>query len=126
MRRDRPSSWKTRPTAELIWERRALAASRSVWPSARHDWREQGNTVVIDSAFVSKAHAVIRYVAGQFRSRSEERQWHARNGCPIAMSVLAGDVEVGDQAFRVQRRPQDGQVRPAKHLRIRRSSQNRS
>jgi len=88
----------------LIWEREgARRVTFEVWPERPITiGREQSNTVVIDSAFVSKSHAVIRYVAGQYQVEDLKSANGTRvNGQPIAMSVLApGDVlEVGDQRF---------------------------
>jgi FHA domain-containing protein len=88
----------------LIWEREgARRVTFEVWPERPLTiGREQGNTVVIDSAFVSKSHAVIRHVAGQYQVEDLKSANGTRvNGQPIAMSVLApGDVlEVGDQRF---------------------------
>jgi predicted component of type VI protein secretion system len=88
----------------LIWEREgARRVTFEVWPERPITFgREQGNTVVIDSAFVSKSHAVIRYVAGQYQVEDLKSANGTRvNGQPIAMSVLGpGDVlEVGDQRF---------------------------
>jgi FHA domain len=88
----------------LIWEREgARRVTFEVWPERPITiGREQTSTIVIDSAFVSKSHAIIRYVAGQYQVEDLKSANGTRvNGQPIAMSVLApGDVlEVGDQRF---------------------------
>jgi tetratricopeptide (TPR) repeat protein len=88
----------------LIWERDgARRVTFEVWPERPVTiGREQGNTIVIDSAFVSKAHAVIRYVAGQYQVEDLKSANGTRvNGQPIAMSVLVPNdvLEVGDQRF---------------------------
>lgn len=88
----------------LIWEREgARRVTFEVWPERPITiGRDQSSTVVIDSAFVSKSHAVIRYVAGQYQVEDLKSANGTRvNGQPIAMSVLVpGDVlEVGDQRF---------------------------
>lgn len=91
-----------RPT--LIWERQgAKAVAFDVWPERPLTIGREGmNTVVIESAFVSKTHAVIRYVGGQYQVEDLKSANGTRvNGQSITTSVLVpGDVlEVGDQRF---------------------------
>src|SRR5262245_30737855 len=88
----------------LVWEREGRRrVTFEVWPERPITiGRDQSNTVVIDSAFVSKAHAVIRYVAGQYQVEDLKSANGTRvNGQPIAMSVLVPNdvLEVGDQRF---------------------------
>jgi pSer/pThr/pTyr-binding forkhead associated (FHA) protein len=62
--------------------------------------REAGNDVVLKSSFVSKAHAVVRYEAGQFLIEDLKSSNGTRvNGAPISIWQLTpGDrLELGDQ-----------------------------
>jgi hypothetical protein len=62
--------------------------------------REAGNDVVLKSSFVSKAHAVVRYEAGQFLVEDLKSSNGTRvNGSPISIWQLTpGDrLELGDQ-----------------------------
>jgi hypothetical protein len=111
MRRDGPGQSQggaSGPEVEfptLVWEK--ADGSKLEFPIAQTQpislGREVGNTVVLDSNFVSKRHATVRYEGGQYivedlRSANGTRL----NGAPVSISLLTpGDaIEVGDQTLR--------------------------
>ena len=64
--------------------------------------REAINRIAVNSSVISKAHAVVRYEAGEYVVEDLKSSNGTRlNGEPIAMSVISlGDViEIGDQQF---------------------------
>jgi pSer/pThr/pTyr-binding forkhead associated (FHA) protein len=80
---------KGAPVEYEVWQERPLTIGR-----------DGTNTIVIDSPFVSKSHAIVSYTAGQYTVEDLQSANGTRlNGAPIAVSVLTpGDVlEVGDQ-----------------------------
>jgi len=79
------------PTEHEVWPERPMTIGR-----------DATNSVVIDSPFVSKTHAIIRYSGGEYTVEDLKSANGTRvNGAPILVSVLSlGDVlEVGDQRF---------------------------
>ncbi len=105
MRRESPIVPETkidRPV--LVWQpTTGRPIEYEVWPERPLTiGRDGASTVVIDSPFVSKQHAVIRYTVGQYQVEDLKSANGTKvNGAPIAVSLLApGDVlEVGDQRF---------------------------
>ncbi|MFI5179614.1 MAG: FHA domain-containing protein [Vicinamibacterales bacterium] len=100
---------QTSPAADV---ERALLVSQpvegapveyDVWPERPVTiGRDASNTVVIDSPFVSKSHAVIRYANGAYTVEDLKSANGTRvNGVPIEVAVLTpGDtLEVGDLRF---------------------------
>lgn len=90
--------------AVLIWQPAAGSpVEHDVWPERPLTiGRDATNSVVIESAFVSKMHAVIRYTAGQYQVEDLKSANGTKvNGGPVTVSALAaGDVlEVGDERF---------------------------
>lgn len=110
MMRDRPGqAGGVAPTPldqpTLVWER--ADGTTADYPLAQSEpltlGRDASSSIVLESGFVSKRHAIVRYEGGQFivedlRSANGTRL----NGAPISISVLTpGDViEVGDQVLR--------------------------
>jgi pSer/pThr/pTyr-binding forkhead associated (FHA) protein len=79
--------------------------------------REVGNTIVLDSNFVSKRHATVRYEGGQYivedlRSANGTRL----NGAPVSISLLTPNdaIEVGDQTLRFVDRAGSGKKKGAR------------
>ena len=86
----------------LVWEPvNGAPVEYEVWPERPLTIGRDGvNAVVLDSPFVSKAHAVIRYSGGDYTVEDLKSANGTRvNGAPVLVSVLVpGDiVEVGDQ-----------------------------
>ena len=89
----------------LVWHPPGggVPVEHEVWPERPMTiGRDATNGVVIDSPFVSKTHAIIRYSGGEFTVEDLKSANGTRvNGAPILVSVLSlGDMlEVGDQRF---------------------------
>ncbi len=105
MRRESPIMPEARVERPLlVWQPLGgTPVEYEVWPERPVTIGRDGtNTVVIESPFVSKTHAVIRYTAGEYAVEDLQSANGTRvNGAPIAISILSpGDVlEVGDQRF---------------------------
>ena len=105
MRRDSslpPEAVVERP--RLVWEPTGGApVEYEVWAERPITiGRDGSNTVVVDSPFVSKTHAVVRHSAGAYTVEDLKSANGTRvNGAPVLVSILApGDVlEIGDQRF---------------------------
>ena len=86
----------------LVWERPGRPpVEYGLWPERPVSiGREATNTIALDSAFVSKAHAMFQFTGGQWVIEDLKSANGTRvNGAPVALSaVSAGDViEIGDQ-----------------------------
>jgi FHA domain len=105
MRRESPVMPEVRIVRPLlVWHpANGTPVEFEIWPEEPLTiGRDATNTVVINSPFVSKAHAIIRYSAGQYSVEDLNSSNGTRvNGAPIATSLIGpGDiVEVGDQRF---------------------------
>ncbi|MBI2835036.1 MAG: FHA domain-containing protein [Acidobacteria bacterium] len=87
----------------LVWQRAGgTPVEYTIWPERPITiGREPTNTISIDSAFVSKNHAILQYTGGQFVVEDLKSANGTRvNGAPISVyhALKPGDViEVGDQ-----------------------------
>ncbi|OFW03943.1 MAG: hypothetical protein A3H96_15990 [Acidobacteria bacterium RIFCSPLOWO2_02_FULL_67_36] len=85
----------------IVWERAGGAVEYGIWPERPVTiGRESTNTIVIESPFVSKAHAILQFQNGQYILEDLGSANGTRvNGQPIESAVLRpGDaIEFGDQ-----------------------------
>lgn len=100
----------------LVWQRPDGVTEEVFVPLGRPIviGRAETNAIVVDSPFVSKAHASVACTGGQYFVEDLQSANGTRlNGAPIATSVLApGDViEIGDHQFTFVDRAADGPAR---------------